>query len=146
MMENVDTKVWIPELPKKRIQELAERIKPIVRFAEGEKGLFRSTDGYLFYIQPVNLFDVAYTWEPKPTEKATDLKSLCDITTYHSFAYYGFFKPSIAEVIAQIPEEWLDRVVAFEIVTSPRSADDLNTNSEALNAGYHVATTRFYSK
>lgn len=130
-----EKKVWIPKVPEERIRALAERIKPVVRRP-------RSRD--LHYIVPVDLFHVAYTWDPKLAEKATDLKAVCDITTYHTYGYHGFFKPSIAEVLAQIPEEYLDRVVAFEIVESPNTADDLNREREALNAGYHVAKTRLY--
>ena len=130
----VEKKSWIPEVPKKRIQKLAERIKPVVQFASKGKR----------YIKPVDLFGVAYTWDPKAANKAPGLKPLCDIITYHTYGYYGFFKPSIAEILAQIPAEHLDKVVAFEIVGSPETADDLNEEHEALNAGYHVATTRLY--
>lgn len=162
----VEKKSWIPEVPKKRIQELAERIKPVVRMArirtstkknsdgsvtiterQHPKGKWQSTwddRGELYYIKPVDLFGVAYTWDPKPADKATDLKPLCDITTYHTYGYQGLFKPSIAEVLAQIPAEYLDGVVAFEIVDSPKTVDDLNREHKALNAGYHVATTQLY--
>ena len=127
-------KIWIPKVPKDRIKELAERIKPVVQFAHKGKR----------YIKPVDLFGIAYTWDPKAASKAKDLKPLCDITTYHTYGYYGFFKPSIAEVLAQIPAEHLDKVVAFEIVDSPQGVNDLNRENEALNAGYHVATTTLY--
>ncbi|MEK7628729.1 MAG: hypothetical protein AAB421_04930 [Patescibacteria group bacterium] len=137
-------KTWIPKVPEKRIRELGERIKPVIRFAKGAKGLFRSDEGHPHYIKPVDLFGVAYTWNPKPAERAKGLKPVCDITTYHGFAYHGFFKPSVAEVLAQIPKEHLDSVVAFEILDSPQTASDLNAEHEALNAGYHVATTRLY--
>lgn len=130
----IEKKRWIPEVPNERIEELAERIKPVVQFGQENR----------CYIKPVDLFNIAYTWDPKVADKATGLKSLCDITTYHTYGYYGFFKPSIAEVLAQIPAEHLDKVVAFEIVGSPKTADDLNREHEALNAGYHVATTRLY--
>jgi len=130
----VEKKSWIPEVPKERIQKLAERIKPVVQFAQKGRR----------YIKPVDLFDIAYTWDPKSADEAMDLKPLCDITTYHTYGYQGLFKPSIAEVLAQIPAEHLDKVVAFEIVGSPKTADDLNREHEALNAGYHVATTRLY--
>ena len=36
---------------------------------------------------------------PKPTDKATGLKPLCTIKTYHTYGYHGLFKPSIAEVL-----------------------------------------------
>ena len=47
-------KSWIPEVSEERIQELAERIKPVVQFAQGR-----------CYIKPVDLFAVAYTWGPE---------------------------------------------------------------------------------
>lgn len=162
----VEEKGWILEVPRERIEELARRIKPVVRLMrirrstkldgdggiviterEHPRGKWRPTwseKGDLYYIKPVDLFDIAYTWEPMPAEMATSLKFLCDIKTYHTYGYYGFFKPSIAEVLAQIPMEYLDKVVAFEIVESPQTADDLNREREALDAGYHVAVTRLY--
>jgi hypothetical protein len=72
------------------------------------------------------------------------LSVLCDITTHHPYGYYGSFKPSIAQVLQQIPREHLDKVVAFEIVKFPKTVDDLDPESEILNSGYHVATTRLY--
>jgi hypothetical protein len=137
-------KTWIPEVPKERIEELGGRIRPVVRFALGKDGLFRSHKGHPHYIEPVDLFGIAYTWDPKPTTQVSGLKPLADIRTYHTYGYQGFFKPSIAEVLAQIPEEHLDQVVAFEIVDYPQHAEDLNRELEALNSGYHVATTRLY--
>ena len=130
----VEERVWIPKVPKERIQELSELIRPVVQF-DGKGGR---------YIKPVDLFGIAYTWDPEPEDRATGLVSLCDITTYHSYGYHGFFKPSIAEVLAQIPNEYVGKVVAFEIVEKPETADDLNRHIEALNAGYHVAKTRLY--
>lgn len=59
--------------------------------------------------------------------------------------YYGIFKPSIAEVLAQIPEELIEQTVAFETI-GPADADALNKERDALNAGFHVATTRLYGR
>lgn len=127
--------VWIPPITDERLNELAEKIKPIVRM-----------DDEPHYIEPVDLRRTAYTWDPKPADRAEGLGEICDIRTYHSYGAPVYFKPSIAEVIAAIPEEHLGEVVAFEIVESPETADDLNKELEALNAGYHVATTRLYRK
>jgi len=129
-------KVWIPKISDKELNELALRIKPVVEvYSKGK-----------CYIGSVGLRDSAFMWSPKPAKKSRGLKPIRDIRTYHTWSYYGFFKPSIAEVIAQIPKELLDRVVAFEIVKWPETADDLNKELKALNAGYHVATTRLYTK
>jgi protoheme ferro-lyase len=139
-------KVWIQPITDERLAELSETIKPIIRFAESETGLSRSVNGLPYHIEPVDLRYTAFTWDPKPTIQSENLKELCDITTYHSFSFHGFFKPSIAEVIAAIPDEQISAVVAFEIISSPETPDDLNNESEALNAGYHVARTRLYTR
>lgn len=126
-------RVYIPEMSKEDVANRAERIKPCYRFGD-----------VLKYIEPVDLYTTAFTWSPNPAENAEGLRPLNDITTYHSYGYYGFFKPSISEVLRQIPADIVDKVVAFEIIKSPENSDDLNANIEALNAGYHVATTRLY--
>jgi len=127
---------YIPEVPEKEIRARAKTIKPVI--AGGAKGLH--------YIKEVDLFNVAYTWNPKPTKPATGLEPIQDIKTYHEYGYYGLFKPSIAEVLAQIPEKLLKEVVAFQLVGWPKTASDLNEERDALDAGYHVATARLYRK
>ena len=133
--EVAEKRVWIPKISDEKLNELASRIKPFVRF-----------EGVAYYIEPVDLRRTAFTWDPKPTERVNGLLSLCDIKTYHTYGAPVFFKPSIAEVIVAIPVEHLDKVVAFEMVKTPETADDLNEEPEALNAGYHVATARLYVK
>lgn len=128
---------WTPQVPgmsEQRILELARQIKPVVTFKE---------EGSC-YIDPVDPFSESYLWDPQPADPATGLNVLCDITTYHPYGYYGSFKPSIAQVILQVPSEHLDRVVAFEIVKLPETVEDLEAEGEIFNSGYHVATTRLY--
>lgn len=129
-------KGWIPAISDEDLDKLCKRIRAVVEFPRKGK----------CYIKPVNPRNIAFTWSPKPGKKAVGLKRIRDITTYHTWAYYGFFKPTIAEVIAQIPKGLLPKVVAFEIIKRPETADDLNREKTALNAGYHVATTRLYSR
>lgn len=128
-----ETKSRIPTLTDARLAELVSRIKPVVEF----KGVKR-------YIEPVNPRNVAYTWDPKPADVAPAFKEVAEIQTFHTYGYIGFFKPSIAEVLAQIPEQLLDRVIAFELKTTPSHVNDLNAESEASNAGYHVAYATLY--
>ena len=127
--------IELHDLPDEEIARRAKTIRPVVKF--GEK---------LHYIKPVDLHTVAYTWDPKKAEKATGLKPLKEITTLHRWSYYGFFKPSIAEVLSQIPEDLVDRVVAFQIIECPETAEDLNKNYFELISGFHVATTLLYER
>lgn len=70
-----------------------------------------------------------------------------DFVCLHSWAYYGFFKPSISEVLSQIKEYDLPFVRAFEIIESPQTAEDFHKDSFtsiAFDNGYHVSTIRLY--
>ncbi len=157
-------KINIPKMSDEKLSKLLERIKPVVRFAKirtsrkelGDgrfsitmkphpKGKLQVWDaGEPYYIKSVDPRKVSFIWSAKADKLAEGLNKIADITTYHTFGYHGFFKPSIAEVIEQIPKKFLGKVVAFEIVDSPKDVYDLNKHREALNQGFHVATTRLY--
>ena len=125
----------IREIDDETLATLVDRIKPVIRKKEN-----------LYYIKPVDPRKTAYLWDPKTTKKAKGLEQLTDIRTYHTFGYYGFFKPSIYEVIAAIPEELLLRVVAFELIDKPETREDLGKEWDLINEGYQVATARLYTK
>lgn len=125
----------IPSISDEQLNELYQRIKPVARKSRGD----------LYYIRDVDPRGVAFTWDPKYTQKAKGLQPLQNIVTYHTYGYYGFFKPSVAEVIAQIPKDCIDQVVAFE-TKGPEDASDLNQHIQELNDGYHVATTTLYEQ
>ncbi len=127
-------KYFIPKIEDCRLEELAARIKPLV-----------INGGELFYIEPCDLRNTAFPWSPKFTVQAKDIICHARITTLHTFGYQGFFKPSIAEVLAQIPEIYLDNTIAFEVI-GPNTVDDLNKQSDAVNAGFHMATTKLYGR
>ena len=123
----------IPDVPRERIIELAKRIKPLY--------VFNRVPGICF-IKPVDPFDIAYTWAPEREAVAPEMPILRDITTYHTFGYYGFFKPTIAEVLAQIPDDIIEQAKAFLIIAKPEMATDLHRPE--TNLGFHVATTRIF--
>jgi hypothetical protein len=135
MVTLTSREIKIPPIKEGRLNELAARIKPVVAFK-----------GVKHYIQPCHLRNEAYTWDAQKAAKAPPLVELVDIRTYHTYGFHGFFKPSIAEVIAQIPADIIDQVTEFEIVDAPKSAEDLNEERIALNKGFHVATTRLYAR
>ena len=133
-------KMFIPEISRQTLEDRASRIKPVVTFLEGGGRHAR------YFIKEVCLHSVAYTWNPVKADKAENLEVLGQIITYHSWGHPMYFKPSVAEVLAQIPENFLDKVTAFEIVGSPEDADDLNRYTEITNAGFHMAITQLYRR
>jgi len=121
----------IPKLTKAELTRRSRIIRPIFRTDEG-----------IFY-QKVDNLDTSLVWDPKPEAPAVGLYTVTVVRTLHTFNYYGMFKPSAAEVLCQIPEGWLDHVVAYELC-GPKTADDLNREREAVNAGFHVSETILY--
>ena len=75
----------------------------------------------------------------------SELEEIRRIRTYHSWGHYSMFKPSVAEVFAQIPRELRGTVGAF-LVIGPEDAAALNREQKALDAGYHVAETILYKR
>lgn len=72
-----------------------------------------------------------------------------DFVCLHGYGYYGFFKPSVGEVLSQIKEYDIPLVKAFEIIESPETASDFHKDSFtsiAFDNGYHVSTVRLYGE
>lgn len=122
----------IPTKTDAELKALVVKTQPLVR--QGDQ---------LWMIRLPDLRNVAFTWSPVCTESPVGLVEVARITTLHGYGYYGFFKPSIAEVLCQIPAG-LD--ADFFEVNGPDTAEDLNREHLALNEGFHVATTIFYKR
>lgn len=103
----------VPKISDEKISEMLEKISPVVLH-----------DNKLFKIKEVHPRNVAFTWDPQPTEEYPNLVEIGRIKTDHLCAYYGFIKPSIAEVLPQIPDESLDEICAFQTVTSSDKKDE----------------------
>ncbi len=155
------------------LENLAKKIKPVVRFVkftETKKGYITKTDGGieskiykienymqlppaktpeyfkkgdLYYIKNVDLRS-AFLWNPDPIKKAEGLVPYKEVITYHEFLAPAIFRPTIAEVLAQIAKEDLTDVVAFEIVDLP--LEECFFYNELDKRTYHVARTILYKE
>ena len=97
----------ITPLPDAVIELLLRRIKPI-----------KNIDGRLHELstEGVALWTTAFMWDPKIVGPvAGNLYELAFVETYHTCGYIGLFKPSLGEVISQIPSHLVDDVSHFEI-------------------------------
>jgi hypothetical protein len=136
------TRRKLPEISDEKLEKLLKDIKPVVRFSKknsSEAGLVRDDEGDLYFIEDVDPRGIAFTWDPKPTGIAERVNPnpYRTIQTIHSYGAPAFFKPSIAEVLAQIPEEEYAKCVAFET--------DSN-NGFTQDSEYHTATTKLYER
>lgn len=125
----------IPSISDEELANRHAKLRPLARVGEDLRHM----------ADPSCLRTIAFTWSPELVgEPVTDLQPAKTVITLHSFGYHGFFKPSIAEVLAQVPDDWAD-YVAYSLV-GPSDVDDLNRDHEATHAGFHVATTTFYKR
>lgn len=115
----------IPQISDTELYALCQRIKPVVE-----------QNGELYYIKEVNPRNIAFTWSPEPTKKAKDLYELFRQDTHHNYGYYGFFKPTMDEVIAAIPLDRLDEVIAFQT----------GVEEVQIDGSVHKTKTIFYGK
>jgi len=112
-------------------------------YVEDRKAGLKEDEARLVYQTPPSDWrKVSCLWDSENTEEDTsDLRLLAVITTIHTFGAPALFKPSMAEVLAQIPANMVDEVVAFEICTE-------HGKEFAVYDGttYHKAKTYLYKK
>lgn len=114
------------EIEEERLNELFSTIKPVIRVGDENK---------LFYIEDVHLRNNSFLWSPKATIEAAGLVPFKVIKTFHVFSTAVLFKPSIAEVLAQIPQKYVNKCVAFE------TSDNVSIDSKT---SCHIADTTLY--
>ena len=120
----------------------ASRIKPLVRLDKDgclrREGEFEDSD-QLVFIEPRDIRE-GYYWKFEPEDivtvnvggievplKVPELEVVTSFTCYHNYGgYYGFFRPSVDEVLSQIPPSVdLDEVQAFEIKVDSLDISDI---------------------
>lgn len=125
-----------PSITSRELRRRVARIKPVLRFAYGEGGPFLHPQGFLHFLVGVDPRHTPLIEGVEPKSRAEGLVCVATIDTYHTFSVYRLFRPSIAEVLAQIPAELIDTVTAFEVpvgVTNVRKVP-----------GFHIARTTLY--
>ena len=136
-------KLSIPPITDEELMRRYLKIKPIAEIGNGKYWLKNYSINQL---RNDSYFWSLFADRREPVGEALDCHDHHDFQCLHSFGYYGFFKPSIAEVLAQIPEDVLAHfnIDAFEIIDIPTSSGDLNKFIKALEDGFHVSTVRLY--
>lgn len=129
-------KIILPYLTDDELLARYRRIKPIV-----------SIDEVYYYLKRYNVSmmrNQSYLCNvDKNIRTQVDMMGaevIAEFSCYHTSGC--FFKPSIAEVLQQFPDEVLNEANAFYMTSSPETAFDLNMQSEIINAGCHQSTVR----
>ncbi len=128
----------IPEMSSERVDELLRCIRPFVR---SQRGVLHN-----FNVEGHDPVGQSFTWyryaRLGDAVDMSTLEVLQEIRTYHTTGYATLFKPSIQEVLAQIPTELLERVVGFEIDMNHKTIEHV----ELPGLSGHKATTILYRK
>ena len=131
-------KIDLPYLTDDELLARYKRIKPIV--------LIHDAYYYLKRYDVNFLRTASFLWNAEQDKRRkvnmTDAETLGDFSCYHTYGYVGFFKPTIAEVLQQFPDEFLDDANAFYITDYPKCADDLNRQKEIIDAGCQKSIVR----
>lgn len=94
------------------------------------------------------LSNLSYLWNAEKDKREIvhkeDLEVIEDIVCLHTYGYYGFFKPSIHEVLSQLNPKSIEEADYFEIIEQPETRDDVFKYQDVLNAGYHMSVVRTY--
>ena len=136
--------VSIPKVSHKTLCMRYQNIRPIVEM-----------DGKKYFLRDFNeseIFETSYLGNVyKDRRELVDMNQYIpikgsDFECLHKIGYYGMFKPSISEVLAQISPEYLGIVSAFEIIEWPQTEADVKRHKIIFNNGFHVSKIRLYTK
>lgn len=109
----------IPEISDEKLKDLMGKIRPLGRFSRKLSSkvdeLFRDSDGDLYFLQDGNPRQNGFIYlEPLELAESINQTPYDSIRTFHTAGAMSFI-PTVAEVLAQIPEKDIERCVAFEI-------------------------------
>ncbi len=160
------------KISEDKLIELSKRIRPIVRLVADKGGILRNTsfdddpEGELYFME-VNDLDGTFIFDPihnpnvivgkkainqgintspyKEIETMHEMKVCPVASQYDSFVTTGLmFAPTVAQVLAQIPECNLERCVAFETIHN--LARSRYERGRSNNGWLSVGRTRLYEK
>lgn len=127
----MNEKVTIPEMSNEEIIKWYKTIKPIVRK--------NKIPYFLCELKDEDVPNTHFTWIDSTQKygKKVDLSQMsivAEMLMYHKYLDYMTFKPTIGEVISQIPKGIHENVDAFEII------DCLNE----VKDGHHISLVYLY--
>lgn len=127
----------IPKISDEDLKRLSRRIRPVISLVTLPMGRYPQDELRAYYLsRPKDLRGINFL-KGKKRRKA-HLVELARITTLHTLGSAGReFHPTIAEVLSQIPKDFLERTVAFE--TLPAEEYDESGH-------FHKATTVLLEK
>lgn len=120
------------------LRKLQARFKPLVRVA---RQLYE-----LVQTEKITLFGTAFMWNADTAERigpVYGLEKVAEFATFHTYGYHGLVKPSIGEVLCQIPRAYVE-LGSAEFYYSVDVID--GELSAQIMEDHHAAITTLYKK
>jgi hypothetical protein len=114
------------ELDKVCLESRAAMVKPLIK-----------VNNKLWTIQPVDLRNEVFTWDPKRLQQVDDVELVTSISTYHHCGHPALFKPSISEVLCQLPEDFAKQGICWFVTET----EDVQICADGEG---HKTTTHLY--
>ena len=131
-------KLTIPEIDDERLRELYRFLRPIVTIDEIKYLLKEYT--------LEQLRNQSFIWNRNEDKREVvdqnKLETVEDFICLNKWGHYSMFKPTIAEVLSQVPVRTIREADAFEIIGEPETSKDLY--KEAMEQGFHLSKVRSY--
>lgn len=91
-----DGDVSVPDIAEDRLMALLGLLRP----------LYRDDDGVIreIAVDDIHPRNTAFTWDPK-VKGEVEFSPVREIKTDHTCGYHMFFKPSLAEILSQLPDD-----------------------------------------
>lgn len=136
----------IPDISDDLLLEIYKHVRPVRKNMMGK----------LCWLKEYSLDELrhrSYIWDDAdmttPVEETSvKLRPIGTFKCLHTWGAPSFFKPSIAEVLAQIPIELLGSAFAFQIIGMPETVNDFYADeftTQAFKDGCHVSTVEIYA-
>lgn len=140
MLDQITLQPFLPEIDDDELRKLYKTLKPIVTIEE-IKYLLKE-----FSLE--QLRNQSYIWDAERDKREIvepeKLEIVDDFLCLHTWGHYGLFKPSIAEVLAQVPDYVVKEANTFEIIESPQTREDVFRYPEIIDNGFHLSKVRAY--
>ena len=131
----------VPQIDDEELAYMYKLLKPIVN-VEGAKYLLKE---YTL----AELRNQSYLWNASEDKRekvdSEKLKVIQEFLCLHTFGYPTLFKPSIAEVLSQMPMISTMDADYFEIVESPKDQYDVFRYKDLADKHLHLSMVRTYS-
>ena len=131
---------FIPKISEQKLKEIYAKLKPIVE-VNGVKYLIKK-----YALEELRRVSCINDFPGKKigTINQSKLEPIGDFLCLHKNSNVVFY-PTIEEILAQVPDDYIEQANLVEIVEMPTSDDDFHKYPELSEKGFQLSKVRAYN-